>query len=122
METTKLPTLDYEFEGRTYRLMCNMNVIADVQDAYNGNLMAALRARHGLKSTLAFLAAMLTEAADTQDMTDDSGLPLRFTGKELGRRFSMRQTLDVGEKIWPLIEAAVRPAEPEDGAAEDKKN
>ena len=30
METTKLKTVDYEFEGRKYRLECNMNVIAYV--------------------------------------------------------------------------------------------
>ena len=66
METTKLNTVDYELEGRVYRLSCNMNVLADVQDEYGGNLLRALNTVHGLKSTLAFLAAMLTDAADTQ--------------------------------------------------------
>ena len=32
METTKLKTIDYAFEGRVYRLSCNMNFLADVQD------------------------------------------------------------------------------------------
>ena len=62
METTKLNTVDYELEGRIYRLSCNMNVLADVQDEYDGNLLRALNTVHGLKSTLAFLAAMLTDA------------------------------------------------------------
>lgn len=70
METTKINTVDYELEGRVYRLSCNMNVLADVQDEYDGNLLRALNTVHGLKSTLAFLAAMLTDAADTQGITD----------------------------------------------------
>ena len=42
METTKLETVDYEFEGRVYRLTCNMNAIAYVQDEYDGNLVQAV--------------------------------------------------------------------------------
>ena len=68
METTKLNTVDYELEGRVYRLSCNMNVIAYVQDEYDGNLLQALDRVRGIKSTLAFLAGMLTDAADSQGM------------------------------------------------------
>ena len=124
METTKLKTIDYEFEGRVYRLSCNMNVLADVQDEYNGNLVQALNAVHGLKSTLVFLAAMLTDAADTQGITDENGLPLRFTSKQLGRKLTMHQTLEAGTRIYPLIQAAVEPPEEELGekTSEDEKN
>ena len=76
METTKLKTIDYEFEGRVYRLECNMNVIAYVQEEYDGNLFQALDRIHGIKSTLTFLAGMLTDAADTQGIKDENGLPL----------------------------------------------
>ena len=107
METTKLNTVDYELEGRVYRLSCNMNVLADVQDEYGGNLLRALNKVHGLKSTLAFLAAMLTDAADTQGIIDENGLPLRFTSKQLGRKLTMHQTLEAGTRIYPLIQAAV---------------
>lgn len=124
METTKWKTVDYELDGRKYRLMCNMNVLADVQDEYNGNLVQALNAVHGLKSTLVFLAAMLTDAADTQGITDENGLPLRFTSKQLGRKLTMHQTLEAGTKIYPLIQAAVEPPEEEAGekTSEDEKN
>ena len=124
METTKLKTIDYEFEGRVYRLSCNMNVLADVQDEYNGNLVQALNAVHGLKSTLVFLAAMLTDAADTQGITDENGLPLRFTRKQLGRKLTMHQTLEAGTRIYPMIQAAVTPPEEELGekTSEDEKN
>lgn len=124
METTKPKTVDYEFEGRVYRLSCNMNVLADVQDEYGGNLLRALNTAHGLKSTLAFLAAMLTDAADTQGITDENGLPLRFTSKQLGRKLTMHQTLEAGTRIYPLIQAAVEPPEEEPGgkSSEDEKN
>ena len=124
METTKLKTIDYAFEGRVYRLSCNMNVLADVQDEYDGNLLRALNTVHGLKSTLVFLAAMLTDAADTQGITDENGLPLRFTSKQLGRKLTMHQTLEAGTRIYPMIQAAVTPPEEELGekTSEDEKN
>lgn len=111
METTKLKTIDYEFEGRKYRLVCNMNVLAPVQEAYDGNLLRALTRRHGIKSTLQFLAAMLTEAARKQRITDDDGLPLQFTAEQLGETLSWNETMEAGAKIWPLVEAAFWSAE-----------
>lgn len=114
MDTTKLKTVDYEFEGRKYRLVCNMNVIAPVQEAYNGNLRRALERRHGIKSTLQFLAAMLTEAARKQNITDDSGLPLQFTAEQLGETLSWNETMEAGAKIWPLVEAAFWKNEPQE--------
>ena len=106
METTKFDFVDYEFEGRTYRL-CNMNVAAYVQDEYDGNLLQALDRIHGIKSTLAFLAGMLTDAADTQGIKDENGLPLIFTRKQLGRKLTLSQTIEAGKLIYPLVWAEV---------------
>ena len=123
METTKLETVDYEFEGRVYRLTCNMNAIAYVQDEYDGNLVQALDRIHGIKSTLAFLAGMLTDAADSQGVTDENGLPLVFTRKQLGRKLTLAQTVEAGKLIYPLVRAEVLK---NDGAEtkpqEDEKN
>lgn len=107
METTKLKTVDFEHEGRVYRLTCNMNVLADVQEAYDGKLLKALNQTGGYKSTITFLAAMLTEAADSQSVADESGLPLRFRPREIGRTLSVQEVNEIGHRIWPLIEAAV---------------
>ena len=107
METTKLKTIDSEFEGRVYRLECNMNVIAYVQEEYDGNLFQALDRIHGIKSTLAFLAGMLTDAADTQGIKDENGLPLVFTRKQLGRKLTLPQTIEAGKLIYPLVWAEV---------------
>lgn len=107
METTKFDFVDYEFEGMTYRLVCNMNVAAYVQDEYDGNLLQALDRIHGIKSTLAFLAGMLTDAADTQGIKDENGLPLVFTRKQLGRKLTLSQTIEAGKLIYPLVWAEV---------------
>ena len=107
METTKFDFVDYEFEGTTYRLACNMNAIAYVQDEYDGNLVQALDRIHGIKSTLAFLAGMLTDAADTQGIKDENGLPLVFTRKQLGRKLTLSQTIEAGKLIYPLVWAEV---------------
>lgn len=103
METTKLKTVDYEFEGRVYRLSCNMNVIAYVQEEYDGNLFQALDRVRGIKSTLAFLTGMLTDAADSQGIKDENGLPLVFTRKQLGRKLTLPQTIEAGKLIYPLV-------------------
>lgn len=123
METTKLETVDYEFEGRVYRLTCNMNAIAYVQDEYDGNLVQALDRIHGIKSTLAFLAGMLTDAADSQGITDENGLPLVFTRKQLGRKLTLAQTVEAGKLIYPLVRAEVlKNAGDETEPQEDEKN
>ena len=123
METTKLETVDYEFEGRVYRLTCNMNAIAYVQDEYDGNLVQALDRIHGIKSTLAFLAGMLTDAADSQGITDENGLPLVFTRKQLGRKLTLAQTVEAGKLIYPLVRAEVsKNAGAETEPQEDEKN
>ena len=123
MDTTKLKTVDYEFEGRKYRLECNMNVIAYVQDEYDGNLFQALDRIHGIKSTLAFLAGMLTDAADSQGIKDENGLPLVFTRKQLGRKLTLQQTVEAGKLIYPLVRAeVVRQEDAGETPQEDEKN
>ena len=64
-------TLPFTFEGRSYRLKCNMNVLADVQEANGGRIDTALSGKHGLKNALMFLASMMTDYADEQGWTDE---------------------------------------------------
>ena len=101
MGDIRLKTVDYQYGGHTYRLACNMNVLADVQEAYEGNLMKALNTARSLRAILVFLAAMLNDAADTE------GRPERFTAKQLGRELSIKETQDAGLQIFPIILAAV---------------
>lgn len=100
MDDIRIKSVDYEFEGHIYRLACNMNVLADVQEAYDGNLMQALDTARGLRGTLTFLAAMLRDAAETEGMR---GRECGITPRELGRRMTLEQTLEAGQIIFPLI-------------------
>lgn len=116
MEDIRVKTAAYTLDGHTYTIRCNMNVLADVQEAYGGNLTKALNTASGLKGILAFLAAMLNDAADTEKR------PERFTARELGRALTINQTLEAGKLIMPLIRTAVVGDEPAEEAAEDEKN
>lgn len=78
-------TLPFVFEGRTYKLRCNMCVLADVQEASGGRISTSLSGKAGLKSSLMYLAAMMTDYADEQNWTGDDGMPLTFTWRALGR-------------------------------------
>lgn len=77
--------LPFAFEGRTYKLRCNMNVLADVQEASGGRISTSLSGKAGLKSCLMYLAAMMTDYADEQSWTNEDGMPLTFTWRALGR-------------------------------------
>lgn len=72
-------TLPFTYEGKTYILRCNMNVLADVQEINGGKISPALSGARGMKNALMFLAAMMNDYADEQCWPD------RFTWRELGR-------------------------------------
>lgn len=97
----RLKTFPLEFRGKTYSLCVNNNVLADVQEENDGKILNALDGRHGLKSTLQFLAAMINDAADA------AGDPLIVTPRELGREFTFNEIKELGAKIAPLITAAI---------------
>lgn len=111
----RLKTLPFVFEGRTYQLRCNMNVLADVQEANGGRISPLISSERSMKSALMFLAAMLTDYADEQGWTDDAGLPLRFTWRGLGRSLR-RDELPVGN-IMDLVLDALTP--PKSGAQDN---
>lgn len=75
----RLKTEPFALNGKVYNICCNMNVLADVQEAYGGDFRNALNNPTSLRTSLVFLAAMLNDAADT------NGWPERFTAKDLGR-------------------------------------
>lgn len=110
MEDIRLKNAEYTLDGKTYTIACNLNVLADVQEAYDGDLIRALDSAKGLRATLEFLAAMLRDAADSRGET---GEVRRITAKELGRRLTLQETIEAGEIIFPLILDAI-PHEKED--------
>lgn len=119
MTDVRQKTAEYEYEGRIYNLTCNMNVLADVQEEYDGDLMRALRSVTSLKSTLRFMAAMLNDAAETQDLRGEDGKLLRVTARELGRKFDMTQTAQASEIISRLVIAALPQKKTEETQRQD---
>ena len=59
----RLKTEPFALNGKVYNICCNMNVLADVQEAYGGDFRNALNNPTSLRTSLVFLAAMLNDAA-----------------------------------------------------------
>lgn len=91
----------FEINGKTYMLRCNFNVLADVQEAFDGDFLAALDSAHSYRGVLEFIAAMLNDYADEQ------GWPERFTGKQVGRMIPISSKNTWAEKVVRLIVSAI---------------
>ena len=111
MSDIRLEEIPFELDGKTYKLRCNMNVLADVQEAFDGDFYAALSEKNTLKSSLTFLAAMLN------DYADEMGWPERYTAKQLGRKYK-RFDLPIEEVMGVVI----RSVTPEGVQEEDQGN
>jgi len=123
MSGVKMREIPFELDGKRYRLRCNMNVLADVQEEYDGDFMESLNGKKAMKGILVFLAAMLN------DFADEMGWPERFTAKQLGRRLHQEEV--PGMKIMALVTEAVLPRvkeknqeapEPDEGSEENLGN
>ena len=114
MSGARMREIPYELDGKQYRLRCNMNVLADVQEAYDGDFMESLNSKSSMKGILEFLAAMLN------DYADEMNWPERFTAKQLGRK--LRREEIPGVEIMALVTEAVLPRKKKETDAEDKEN
>ncbi len=105
----RLESMPFQIGGKEYQLRCNYNVLADVQEVYNGDMVAALTG-NPMKSVLVFLAAMLN------DYADEKGWSERFTAKGIGRMCNMN---DIPmDKIMGLVVRSITP--PETSAAPEE--
>lgn len=117
MDDLRLKTADVTVGGRTYKISCNMNVLADVQEMYDGNMSKALEdtTANGMRN---FLTAMVNDARDSLGEE-----PL--TAKQVGREISFSNAKKI---VMPLILAAFVPTknkqqeEPEEKENGDEKN
>lgn len=101
MSDIRLEEIPFAFEGRTYLLRCNMNVLADVQEAFGGTISGALSGEKPTRSVMVFLAAMMN------DYADDRGWPERYTARQLGRMLSPNMV--PASDIMGLVARAVAP-------------
>ena len=91
-----MKTYKWNFDGKEWELTCNMNVLAAVQEAYNGRLSEALTDSTA-KSSLEFLAAMMNDYADLR------GWPERYTAKQLGRGMDFNEFESVSHEVVKLL-------------------
>lgn len=102
MSDIRLESMPFEIGGKKYLLRCNMNVLADVQEAFGGDFASALDGKSTMKSVLTFLAAMLNDYADEQ------GWEEHFTVRSLGRHINKPSDLPM-DKIMALVVRSITP-------------
>ena len=117
MSDIRLREIPFELDGVKYTLRCNMNVLADVQEAYGGDLTPALSMRGTFHSALEFLAAMLNEDAEIRGLFEPGVTPegnpcapelsKRFTARQLGRKLKRDQIPMT--QIFSLVTAELTP-------------
>ncbi len=93
----RLKTQPFNFDGKTFQLCCNMNVLADVQGVYEGNIRIALESPDKVRSLLEFLTAMLNDYADSQNWEE------RYTSRQVGRLLKPSQLNMISETVMGLV-------------------
>ena len=91
MSDIRLQTEPLELNGKTYLLRCNFNVLADVQEAFGGDFLAAMDDKNSFRSVTEFAAAMCN------DYAEEMGWPERFTARQMGRLLPMQE-----QNLWKM--------------------
>lgn len=110
----RLKTQPFNFDGKTFQLCCNMNVLADVQSVYEGNIRIALESPDKVRSLLEFLTAMLNDYADSQNWEE------RYTSRQVGRLLKPSQLNMVSETVMGLVVDSLK--DESDTEEEEEKN
>ena len=114
----RLKTAKYTFDGQEMTLCCNMNVLADVQEAFGGNLSNALN-NATTKTVMCFLTAMIN------DYLDSEGSDKSYTVKQVGRLIPPSKLTEITSLVIELTTAALRgdeEPEPKNANATRKTN
>lgn len=96
MDDIRLKTAPFEWRGEKIKLCCNMNVLADVQEAYGGDISRAFKGST-IRATLTFLTAMINDATD-----DD------LTVRKVGREIPISELGYISGVVLPLVTDALK--------------
>jgi hypothetical protein len=96
MDDIRLKTAPFEWRGEKIKLCCNMNVLADVQEAYGGDISRAFKGST-IRATLTFLTAMINDATDGD-----------LTVREVGREIPISQLGCISGVVLPLVTDALK--------------
>ena len=112
----RLKTVPFNFDGKVFLLCCNMNVLAEVQEIYDGAISKALSGKGTLRAVNAFLTAMLNDYADSQGWIE------RYDVKTVGRMLdtSPAAMTERNSIVMGLVSAAFASSKTED--EDNKKN
>ncbi len=105
----RLKTEKYTVGEREYTLTCNMNVLAEVQEANGGDLLGALDGKRSMRTALLVGAAMLNDCAE------EHGWSERYTEKTLGRAIPPQDAVKFTAIVHELLSSALT-------SGEDKEN
>ena len=94
---TNLAKIPFEYNGKIYKLSCNLNVINDVAQAFNGEVGKLLNANMSVNTLLVFIAAMLN------DYADEMGWEERYTPKQVGRTLSKEGLEELSSMVMGAI-------------------
>ena len=108
MRDIRLEEIPFDFCGKTYMLRCNMNVLADVQEIYGGQILDAMTGGSPTKSVMEFFAAMLN------DYAEEMGWPERYTSRDVGHKLSPKAFRELD--IMGMVTRAIAPPKPVSGA------
>lgn len=99
----RLKTAPYTFDGMEMNLCCNMNVLADVQEYFDGSFGRALEKRRTLQANIVFLTAMIN------DYLDSIGSTKRYEVREVGRKLPTlpAATRELSNIITCLVSSAL---------------
>lgn len=112
----RLKELPFIFDDKDFILRCNMNVLADVQEAFDGDFSSALAGKKSVLSVITFLVAMLN------DYADEKGWPERYSVKQVGRMLKPIVLRQLREQVMGLVASALIDDEGENGDAEEKNS
>ena len=110
----RLKELPFVFDDKDFILRCNMNVLADVQEAFDGDFSSALDGKKSVLSVITFLTAMLN------DYADEKGWAERYNVKQVGRMFQPLELRKLREQVMGLVASALTDDDEEQEEIEEK--
>lgn len=96
----RLKHMDYEIDGHSLRLVCNMNVLADLQEEC-GDLMQLLETGRTMRSFLRILTAMVNDAMDA------AGVDAHYTVRQMGRKAGWKEFRRIGDEVFSIFISAI---------------
>lgn len=102
MQDIRLKTRRLNVGGKEYELACTMNVLADLQEAHEGNISEALLdSTHSINSALELVAIMVNNYAEMQGWTE------HYTPRQIGHLISGNVFREICDIVAELLTSSL---------------